>query len=280
VTTTVYTGAYLPVVAGDAGAWGNKLNTQTFVTFDAAIGGYASQTLTNADVTLSATQSGMAILRLNGTLAANVIVTTTRQGLCVVENSTSGAYTVTYTTGTGASVVVPQGAASLIATDATNGAAILSAPASSTTSVAGIVALATDVQTLALSDTTHAVTPSNLGALLTSQVRAFMVQSVTASSNTLTIDASLGWNINVTLSHAVTAISFTNLPATGTLFKGTLRITNGGTYTMAGWPGTSKWPGGTVPTISSGAGKIDYIMCTTGDGGTYFDNFVIAQNLS
>jgi len=121
MTQTVYTGAYLPVVTGDTATWGTKLNTETFVTFDAAIGGIASQTLTNADVTLSPTQSGTMILTLNGLLAGNRVVTTSKQGICVVENNTTGNYTVTYTNGTGASVVVPQGTATVIASDAVNG---------------------------------------------------------------------------------------------------------------------------------------------------------------
>jgi len=121
MTQTVYTGAYLPVVTGDTATWGTKLNTETFVTFDAAIGGIASQTLTNADVTLSATQSGAMILTLNGTLTGNRNVTTSKQGICVVENNTSGNYTVTYTNGVGASVVVPRGVATVVASDSSNG---------------------------------------------------------------------------------------------------------------------------------------------------------------
>jgi hypothetical protein len=121
MTQTIYTGAYLPVVTGDTATWGTKLNTETFVTFDAAIGGIASQTLTNADVTLSSAQSGAMILALNGLLAGNRVVTTSKQGICVVENNTTGNHTVTYTNGTGASVAVPQGTATVIASDAVNG---------------------------------------------------------------------------------------------------------------------------------------------------------------
>jgi hypothetical protein len=65
------------------------------------------------------------VLNLSGTLAANVTVTTTKQGIASVNNATAGNYTVTYTTGTGASVVLPQGYTSIVASDAVNGCVIL-----------------------------------------------------------------------------------------------------------------------------------------------------------
>ena len=52
MATTVFKGALLPTVAGDAGSWGTEQNTQTFPTFDSAIGGFAQLSVSNANVTL------------------------------------------------------------------------------------------------------------------------------------------------------------------------------------------------------------------------------------
>jgi hypothetical protein len=121
MSATIYKGAYLPQVAGDSGTWGGLQNTLTYVVFDNAIGGYAAQSLSNVNVTLSATQDSMAILRLTGTLTGNVVITSACQGSKYVENLTTGAFTVTIGTGVGTSVVLPQGYASAVIFDATNG---------------------------------------------------------------------------------------------------------------------------------------------------------------
>lgn len=124
MSTTIYKQAYLPAVGGDSGVWGTYQNTETFVTFDAALGGYANVSLSNVNVTLSATNAGMAILRLTGTLTGNVIITTSCQGFQTIENLTTGNYTVTVTNGAGTSVQLAQGASSHCIFDNTNGARI------------------------------------------------------------------------------------------------------------------------------------------------------------
>jgi microcystin-dependent protein len=94
---------------------------------DTNLGGIVTKTLSNANVTLSAAESQNAILYLTGTLSGNVIITTACQGFTIVNNVTTGAFTVTFQyTGALGPVSVPQGVTSLIATDATNGAYIMS----------------------------------------------------------------------------------------------------------------------------------------------------------
>ena len=236
MTTLPYTLAYLPVVTGDTAVWGTKLNTLTFVSFDNALGGIASQTLTNAHVTLSAAQSSMMRLRLNGTLAANVTVTTAKQGIAVVENFTTGNYTVTYTNGVGATVALPQGYSVIAASDATNGCYMIAA--------AGINA-----------------------------VYAQQSQALTASSSTLAIDMSKGWNVDLILSANVTAITVSNWPASGIMGKLLLNITSTGSYTMTGWPGTTKWTFAAPPTVTTGAGTQDSIVLMSDDGGSNFKGY-------
>lgn len=119
--TTTYKGAYLPTVAGDIGAWGTNLNTQTLATFDADLGGIVSVSMASGDVTLDAAQSSNAILRLTGTLTANAQVTTLCKGFTLVDNVTTGAFDVTFANGVGTPVTVPRSQRCLIITDATNG---------------------------------------------------------------------------------------------------------------------------------------------------------------
>ena len=243
MTNTTYTAAYLPVVTGDTGTWGTKLNTLTFVTFDSAIGGIASQTLTNADVTLSATQSGMMILALNGTLAANVTVTTSKQGICAVENYTTGNYTVTYTNGVGATVVLPQGYSVLVASDATAGCFM----------VAGA--------------------PPYVN-------QSMLSQNVTALSSSLSIDMSKGWIVNLTLSANVTSFSVTNWPSSGVGGKLFLNITNAGSYNITVWPGTTHWTFGVPPTLTTGVGASDTILLISNQGGTQFLGYYTGKAFS
>ena len=240
MTSTVYTQAYLPVVTGDTAAWGTKLNNLTFPVFDSAIGGVASQTLTNANVTLSATQSGMMILALNGTLTNNVTLTTAKQGVCAVENFTTGNYTVTYTNGVGATVVLPQGYSMLVASDATAGCFMI------------------------------AGAPPYVN-------QSMLSQNVTASSSTLAIDMSKGWTVNLTLNASVTAVTVSNWPAAGVTGKLALNITNGGSYTLSGWPGTTVWTFGIPPTVTAGAGANDAILLISNQGGTAFQGYYVGK---
>ena len=165
MTNTVYKGAYLPNVAGDSGVWGGYLNTLTFVTFDNALGAYAAQSLTSVPVTLSATQAGSALLRLTGTLTANVAITTSTQGFQFVENLTTGAFTVTISNGAGTPLTLPQGTVSPVIVDATNGARLGIPPTSSTLalttlSVSGLSTLTGGAALGAAATLTEIATPS------------------------------------------------------------------------------------------------------------------------
>lgn len=105
-------------------------------------------------------------------------------------------------------------------------------------------------------------------------------QAVTASTASLSINMNLGWVVELTLSAGVTSVAVTNWPASGTLGRLVLNIASTGAFNITGWPGTTIWPAGTPPTITSGTGKKDTIMLTSDDGGTTFRGFVPGQNLS
>jgi hypothetical protein len=264
MTTTTYKGAYLPQVTGDSGTWGTLLNTNTFPVFDENLGGIAAVGLASSPVTLSASQDACAILRLTGTLTANITITTACQGFKFIENLTAGAYTVTVTSGVGTPLVLPQGSHSLIIFDATNGPR-----------------LGVDLQGVANTAVTlGSVGISLMGCTAASQIKALseVRQSVTAAGSSLNIDMSAGWNVNLTLSATVTAVTVSNWPSSGVLGRLTLDVTSTGAYNITGWPGTTRWPYGSAPTVTS-SGKDTFVL-TSGDGGSTFRGFVAGQALS
>lgn len=120
MATTTYKGYELQVTGSNSGTWGDTLNTDALQRIDTNLGGITSKSLTNSDVTLSTAESRSAILRLTGTISANIIITTSCQGFFFVENLTTGSYTVTVTNGV-AAATAPQGRRVPMIADATNG---------------------------------------------------------------------------------------------------------------------------------------------------------------
>ena len=117
---TTYKGYTIPTTGTLSGTWGDEINTNFTTIADLNIGGYATQSLSSSNVSLTTTQSNSAIVRLTGTLLVNVQVTSSCQGFQFVENLTTGSFTVTWTNGV-AGVVIPQGRRVLVISDSTNG---------------------------------------------------------------------------------------------------------------------------------------------------------------
>ncbi len=121
MATTTYKGFELQATGANSGTWGSVLNNDVFQIIDNNLGAITTKALTNVNVTLSASESQSAILRLSGTLTGNVQITTSCLGFFFVENLTTGSYTVTITNGSGSSFVAPQSARSTVISDSTNG---------------------------------------------------------------------------------------------------------------------------------------------------------------
>jgi hypothetical protein len=107
---------------------------------------------------------------------------------------------------------------------------------------------------------------------------AFGAQSVTATGAT-TIAWTSGEAVKVSLTANAT-IAVSGWPASPNLAKLVLDISNTGAFNITGWPTGTKWAGGTIPTITSGAGKRDLFMLITDDGGTTILGSVVGQNYS
>jgi microcystin-dependent protein len=119
--STAFKGITLPTPSVTTD-WGNSLNNGPFADFDTCLGGIATKSLSNTNITLSAAESKCAILRLTGTLTASVIVTTASGGgFLHVQNATTGPHLVYLNNSTGTGVIIPQGMSTTAHIDATNG---------------------------------------------------------------------------------------------------------------------------------------------------------------
>lgn len=125
MATTTYKGYELQVTGSNSGTWGDTLNTDALQRIDLNLGGITTKSLTSSNVSLSTDESRSAILRLTGTISANIEITTSCQGFFFVENLTSGAYTVTITNGV-SGVTAPQSRRVPMIADTTNGVRVAS----------------------------------------------------------------------------------------------------------------------------------------------------------
>jgi hypothetical protein len=130
MVTSTYKGYILIVTGDEVDTWGTVLNAQAFERIDANLGGLVSKSLTNVNVTLTADENRNLILRLNGTLTGNVLITTTLQGIMIVENLCTGGFSVTFTNGVGSAITLPNSTRSIVIADITNGARVASSDAS------------------------------------------------------------------------------------------------------------------------------------------------------
>lgn len=91
-------------------------------------------------------------------------------------------------------------------------------------------------------------------------------QSKTATASTA-LDYTLGSYVNLALNASITTLTFSNLPSVGVAsFR--LKVTqNTGAETIT-WPASVLWPSNVAPTLSTGAGDIDFIDLWSDDAGT------------
>jgi hypothetical protein len=124
---TINKGLSVQTSGSNPGMWGagssEALNEGVFEPLDDILGGLNTVALTSSNVDLTQAQGWRLIQRLTGALLANVTVTSPNIGFNLIENATTGNFTVTwrFTGGVGGTVVVPQGTRALVFADATNG---------------------------------------------------------------------------------------------------------------------------------------------------------------
>lgn len=89
-----------------------------------------------------------------------------------------------------------------------------------------------------------------------------------ATANFFALDTTGGGNIT---------ISFSNVPATGSVFFVTVEIKAGGAHTVT-WPAAVRWPGGSAP-VQTASGTDVYVLYTR-DGGVTWNGNLVLEDLS
>lgn len=121
----------LPLVGGDTNLWGGELNNGVITTLDGVLGGNLAVSMTSSNVALTTSQFQNAVYTITGTLTGNLNLTVPLSpnsatvacaGKFIVNNQTTGAYTITVLTVASGStgVTVPQGSRSSLYSDGTN----------------------------------------------------------------------------------------------------------------------------------------------------------------
>jgi hypothetical protein len=126
-------GYTLPTFNSEIGSWGTDVNVNLTGIIDLNLGGQVGVSLSSTNVTLTTTATGQMqnlIVTLTGTLLTNVTVSSAAVGFYLVENRTTGAFTVTWAANFGGGTVgtawvIPQGYSGLFFSDTTYGARCL-----------------------------------------------------------------------------------------------------------------------------------------------------------
>lgn len=116
-----------PTVSSDSGIWGGELNTGVMAPLDLMLGGADTINLSSTTYTLSSTEIQNLCVKCVGTLLANVTVYSSCVGFYIVENSTTGSFTVTWQAnfgsgGVGTAWNIPQGSRTMFVSDTAAGA--------------------------------------------------------------------------------------------------------------------------------------------------------------
>lgn len=119
---------------------------------------------------------------------------------------------------------------------------------------------------------TGALTGNGGGVLTNPELKNYRETSTTASiaSNTLALNLANGNHFQVALNADITTFTVSNCPASGKATGIVLLFTADGTLRTITWPTTTKWSGGTAPTMTSTNGKIDMMTLYSVDGCTTF----------
>lgn len=131
-------------------------------------------------------------------------------------------------------------------------------------------------------DYTDLAGPQNLldTELIRAKLRDYSetVSSPTISAGTLVLNLETSNIFTVSLNAAITTLTISNPPASGSGGSFTLLLTADGTARAVTWPASIKWAGGTAPMITSASGKVDSFAFFTSDGGTNWQGYVGGQN--
>lgn len=242
---TTNKGYEIPTTGTEEDTWGDTLNTLSFSVIDKNIGGTVGKTLGASQVDLDATESQNLIVRLSGTLTANVLVTTLANGVQIVENATSGSFTVTFQrNGVGSAVTIAQGTRAVIILDGTNGAR---SAASTQTEFASGVRMVFNQTSAPTGWTKESSTTYNDAALR-------FVTGTPGTGGTLAFSSAFA-SRGLTGTVTGTAITVDQMPLHGHPYR--QQGAAGGTFSASGTGGFTTDDSGSVTNRSSYTGTLD-----------------------
>lgn len=162
----------------NANTWGSVLNTEVFSIVDQAVAGYANVTLTGASLVSLSVDDGAvsrgrnAILELSGTLTSNTnIVIPSASRAYLINNNTSGSFSVTFKCNGGTGTTVTQGSHGMIYCD---GASVRSAFGDAASRTVGVCA--TNIPDTSLADIRY-ITASTDTTVTGSKVLTSLLES-------------------------------------------------------------------------------------------------------
>jgi hypothetical protein len=226
-------------------SWNVPTNSGWDIT-DACFGGTYSIALTNSNVTLTQTNCQNARIRMTGALSANIVIyfPAAVGGFFIVQNSTSGAYTITLASaGGGTYVTAGQSQSTFIFSDGTN---------------------------IIYADDTRLQLNAGAGISISSGISPTITNTGVLSFNTRT------GSVSLTSSDVTTALGYTPPTPTGTGASGTWGINITGTstnitaYTINQSVGTANYP--TFAGVLSTSDITTYRSATPTTGLIFFGN--------
>ena len=253
--TAPATGATLTIVNGATLTASATASVSGTNTGDNAANTLYSGLVSNATHTGDATGStALTVVKINGVLMSGLATG-------ILKNTTTTGVPSIATAGT--DYVIPSGSI-------TGSAASLSATLAVASGGTGVTT-STGSGANALATSAALTTPTITGLIETKT-------APTISAGVLALNCALGNVFAVSLNAAVTSLTFSNIPASGSAFGLTLILAMTGTAYTITWPASVKWPSGTAPTLTSTNLKSDIIILTTVDGGTTWFAFIGGQN--
>jgi hypothetical protein len=95
----------------------------------------------------------------------------------------------------------------------------------------------------------------------------------------LTLNATTGNVFAISLNSNISTITMSGAPAGGTAYGMTVAFTADGTARSIAWPASFRWAGGTAPTLTATANKVDIFVFVTWDGGSTWYAHIAGQNM-